>query len=379
MKKFFDHEQGRNGLRSLRKVVFLPVLLLVAGFVAACGGAGGGQEGGASGEESSGGEVMRVSATMSVIQDLAEQVGGERVEVDSIVPVGGSPETFQPSPRDAAGISESRVVLENGAGLDDWVEDLVESAGNEDQIVVELSEGLEPLGESHEHEHSDEEHADEHGDEHSHEHGDEGHADEHSHEGEEHADEHGDEHGHEGEGHADEGHAEGNPHYWLDVENAKVYVEKIRDAFIEADPEGAEEYEANAEEYLATLDELDAYIREETEKIPEENRKLVTFHEAFPYFAEAYGYEEVAVILRNPDAEPSSRQVAQTVTAIREEEVPAIFTEPQFSQGPAETIAEEAGVEVYEIYADTLMEGGPVDSYEAMMRTNVDRLVEGLG
>jgi ABC-type Zn uptake system ZnuABC Zn-binding protein ZnuA len=393
-------------LRRFRGVWLLPPVVFVVCFVAACGA--GGQEG-ASEQEETDGETMQVSATISVIQDLAEQVGGDRVEVNSIVPVGGSPETFQPSPRDAAAISESRVVLENGLGLDDWVEGLIESAGNEDQIVVELSEGLEPLGEAHDHgdhgdghshegeghgdEHSDEgdEHShdghEEHGDEHSHDHGDEhshegeDHGDEHAHEGEDHAhDDHGhEEHGDEEAGHEGHDHAEGNPHFWLDVENAKAYVETIRDTFIEADPEGAEEYEANTEEYLATLDELDSYIEEETQNIPEENRKLVTFHEAFPYFAEAYGYEEVAVILRNPDAEPSSREVAETVTAIREEEVPAIFTEPQFSQGPAETIADEAGVEVYEIYADTLLDDDSANTYEAMMRTNIDRLVEGLG
>ncbi|MGI8541770.1 MAG: metal ABC transporter substrate-binding protein [Rubrobacteraceae bacterium] len=385
-------------MKGLRRLIILPALLLAVGFVAACGSAGGGQEGGG-GEDG----TMRVSATTSVIQDLAAQVGGDRVEVETIVPIGGSPETFQPSPGDAGRISEAEVVFQNGLGLDDWIEDLVESAGNEDQIVVEVSEGLEPIeggahGDEHGDEHGAEEEGDEHGDE---EHGDEEHADEeHSdeHGDEEHAEESGDEEHAEEEGdeHSDEEHAEeeaaggeaggdahehagGDPHFWLDVENAEHYVEVIRDTLVEADPDGAEEYEANAEEYLATLEELDGYMAEQAESIPEENRKLVTTHEAFAYFAEAYGFELEGSIIQNPEAEPSSREVAEVVTRIEDENIPAIFTEPQFSGGLADTISQEADVEVLELYSDTLVEDDSGNTYEAMMRTNIDRLVEGLG
>ncbi len=304
---------------------------LLTFLVAGCGA------GGASGDGEGSGERLQVAATISVLQDLVEQVGGDRVEAFSIVPVGGSPETYGPSPRDAGRISESQVVFENGLGLDGWVEDLVESAGNEEQTVVELSEGLEPIG----------------GGEH-----------------EEHAEEEG-EHAHE--------HTEGNPHLWLDVTNAEHYVERIRDTLVEVDPEGAEEYEANAGEYLAELEELDGYIRERAEGIPEERRKLVTFHNAFPYFAEAYGFELVGVVLENPEAEPGSREVAEVVRTIEEEEVPVVFTEPQFNTGLADTIAQEAGVEVRELYTDTLVDDEAGDAYEAMMRTNIDRISEALG
>lgn len=306
---------------------------LLVVFVAGCGA------GGASGGGEGSGERVQVAATISVLQDLVEQVGGDRVEAFSIVPVGGSPETYGPSPRDAGRIFEARVVFENGLGLDDWVEDLVESAGNEEQTVVELSEGLEPI-EGGEHEEG--------------EHG----AEEPEEEGE---------------------HAEGNPHLWLDVTNAGRYVERIRDTLVEVDPEGAEEYEANAGEYLAELEELDGYIRERAEGIPEERRKLVTFHDAFPYFAEAYGFELVGVVLENPEAEPGSREVAEVVRTIEEEEVPVVFTEPQFNAGLADTVAGEAGVEVRELYTDTLVDDEAGDTYEAMMRTNIDRISEALG
>jgi zinc/manganese transport system substrate-binding protein/manganese/iron transport system substrate-binding protein len=312
----------------------LGVGMLLA-FATGCGA------GGASGGEGDG-ERVQVAATISVLQDLVEQVGGDRVEAFSIVPVGGSPETYGPSPRDAGRISESQVVLENGLGLDAWVEDLVESAGNEEQTVVELAEGLETI------------------------------------EGGEHEEEHGAE-GPEKEGDDAHEHAEGNPHLWLDVANAEHYVERIRDTLVEVDPEGVEEYEANAEEYLAELEELDGYVRERAEGIPEERRKLVTFHNAFPYFAEAYGFELVGVVLENPEAEPSSREVAEVVRTIEEEGAPVVFTEPQFNAGLADTVAGEAGVEVRELYTDTLVDDEAGDTYEAMMRTNIDRISEALG
>jgi manganese/iron transport system substrate-binding protein len=320
-----------GGWRALKRLVIGLIAGLLSTFVAGCGAGGGETSGGGSGER------VQVAVTISVVQDLVEQVGGDGVEVFSIVPVGGSPETFQPSPRDAGRISESQVVFENGLGLDSWVEDLIESVGNQEQTVVKLSEGLEPP------------------------------------EGGEHEEEHGEE---EEQVHE---HAEGNPHLWLDVANAEHYVERIRDTLVEIDPEGAEEYEANAEEYLARLEELDGYIRERIGNIPEERRKLVTFHDAFPYFAEAYGFELVGVVLENPEAEPGSREVAEVVRKIEEEEVPAVFTEPQFNVGLADTIAQEAGVEVRELYTDTLTDEEAGDTYEAMMRTNIDRISEALG
>ena len=273
-------------------------------------------------ERESGAGKLKVAATISVVQNLVEEVGGKRVEVSTIVPVGGSPETFQPKPSDAGRISEAEVVFENGLGLEAWLHDLLQSAGNEEQTVVTLSEGLKPID--------------------------------------------------------DDEHAQGNPHFWLDVANTEHYVKEIRDTLVEVDPKGAKEYRRNAEVYLERLETLDDYIREQTVSIPEERRKLVTFHDAFPYFAQAYGFDLVGVILQNPDAEPSSREVADVVRKVEEERVPAIFTEPQFNAGLADTIAQEARVEVYELYTDTLVKDEAGNTYEAMMRTNTDRIVEAL-
>lgn len=287
------------------------VLVLLMALAAGCGGSG------ASGSGADSGQKLQVSVTISVIGDLAERVGGDRVEVSTIVPVGGSPETFQPSPSDARRISEAQVLVQNGLGLDEWVGDLMRNAGREDQTVVELSRGMEDIN--------------------------------------------------------------GNPHLWLDVSNAERYVEKIRDALIQADPRGAREYRANTRQYLADMEKLDSYIEERAAGIPEERRKLVTvFDNVLPYFARAYGFELAATVLANPNAEPGSRETANAVRKIREESVPAVFTTPQFDPRLADTVAREAGVRVYEIYSDTVTQSKSGGTYEAMMRTNIDRIAEAL-
>ena len=314
LKKFFNElekEKRENQRRAGFRALFV-VLLVFSAVGCGSAGAGGGNDTG----------KVQVVATISVLQDLVKQVGGDRVEVSTIVPVGGSPETFQPRPSDAQRISDARVVFQNGMGLEKWLDDLVQSAGGNKLTLVTLSDGLKPIGDS--------------------------------------------------------GAAAGNPHLWLDVSNAAIYVEKIRDALIEADPKGEAKYRANAREYLAELKKLDGYIKEQAQSIPKERRKLVTLHDAFPYFARAYGFDLVGVILQNPDAEPSSRKVADLVRKVESERVPAVFTEPQFNAKLADTIASEAGVRVYELYTDTLGGKKSAGSYEAMMRTNIDRIRRGL-
>ncbi len=299
MKKFFNNPV---------KILFVLLLGTAIFVVGGCSSVGGGGE--------SDGKVQ-VAATISVLQDLVEQVGGNRVEVSTIVPVGGSPETFQPSPSDARKVSEARIVFQNGAGLEGWIEDLVQSAGDENPPVVKLANGMDLI--------------------------------------------------------------EGNPHLWLDVSNAERYVEKIRDALIEVDPDGVETYRKNTKEYLAELEKLDGYIKDRARSIPKDRRKLITIQDnILPYFARAYGFELVGAVLQSPRVEPSGRKVSAVVELIRSERVPAVFDQPQLNPRLAETIAREADVEVYEIYSDTLAGESGAGSYKAMMRTNIDRIKEGL-
>lgn len=315
-----------NSVRCSRRFLPAVALGLAALLAAGCGSAEGvGGEGGAAAS----GEKVQVTATLPLVGQFAREVGGREVEVDTILQPGDNPHTFQPSPTDARKIAGAQVVFKNGLGLEAWLSGLIQSAKNEDATVVALAQGLQPLGR----------------------------------------------HAHE--------HAEGNPHFWLSVPYAQQYVKTIRDTLVEADPQGADQYRTNAQRYLAELENLDDYIRKQVATIPEGNRKLVTFHDAFPYFAETYGFELVGVVLANPNEKPSGGEVADLVRRIQKENVPAIFTEPRFRSSLADTIAGEANVEVYTLYATLAGKGGVIEAdvstYSSMMRANIDNIVQGLG
>ncbi|MCM8749616.1 metal ABC transporter substrate-binding protein [Thermomicrobiaceae bacterium CFH 74404] len=300
---------------------------------------------------------IRVVVSLPVFVSLAEAVGGDRVQVSSIVPAGTDPHTYQPTPRDAQALADAKVIFVNGLGLEEWLSDLIASASS-GAPVVELAEGLETAQDEHAHEHPEGTPTTEQSHEHAHgtPEADHGHG---TPEGE---------HGHEHEG--------GNPHLWLDPDYAVEYVRRIAQSLEEIDPDGAATYRANAERYIAEIQEFDAWAKGQVEQIPPERRKLVTFHDAFPYFAEHYGLEMAGVIVLSPGREPSPQELAQLVDLIQRHGVPAIFTEPQFNPKLAETLAREAGVEVLELYSDTPPAS---EDYIGMMRRNIEHIVEGLG
>jgi ABC-type Zn uptake system ZnuABC Zn-binding protein ZnuA len=307
----------------MKRIWVLATLALTAAFAAGCGASQSGGGSGATGEGGgttsgggSSGEKIQVTTTLTVLGSMAEEVGGDRVEVTSVLSPGAAPHTFRPSPSDAELISNSEVVFSNGLGVDNWLGGLIEDAGSEGLTTIELSEGFEPI--------------------------------------------------------------KSNPHLWLAVPNAKRYVEKMRDALIQVDPEGEQQYRDNAREYLAQLDELDGYIRQQTENVPQDRRQLITHRNPLPYFAEEYGYEVVGVVQPNPNAQPSNRKVAKLVDTVEEKNIPAIFTEVQATPGATETIGQEAGVEVNSLYTGALTEDDAGDNYVDMMRTNIDRIVVGL-
>lgn len=271
---------------------------------------------------------IRVVVSLPVFVSLAEAVGGDRVQVSSIVPAGTDPHTYQPTPRDAQALAEAKVIFVNGLGLEGWLGDLIASAGSGAR-VVELAEGLQAIQDEPGQATPEPEHV----------------------------------------------HEAGNPHLWLDPDYAIAYVRRIARSLEEIDPDGAATYRANAERYIAEIQEFDAWAKGQVERVPSERRKLVTFHDAFPYFAEHYGLELVGVIVLSPGREPSPQELAQLVDLIRQQGVPAIFTEPQFNPKLAETLAREAGVRVLELYSDTPPAG---EDYIGMMRQNIEHVVEGL-
>ncbi len=187
-------------------------------------------------------------------------------------------------------------------------------------------------------------------------------------------------HAHQHTGHTH--HHEGDPHFWLDPNNVIRYVENIRDGLSQADPAGAATYRANADAYIAQLKELDGWIAEQVKTIPPERRLLVTNHESFGYFADRYGFKVVGTIMPNVStgASPSAQQLAALVNQIKAAKVKAIFLETGTNPQLAKQIAQETGIRVVtDLYTHSLTDAkGPAPTYLAMMRSNVQAIVNAL-
>jgi ABC-type Zn uptake system ZnuABC Zn-binding protein ZnuA len=269
---------------------------------------------------------LHVVSTTTVFADMVARVGGPLVESVSLVPKGGEVHTFDPTPSDVRHLVEADLVVRNGLGLDDWLAGLARDAGTKAPVVAlgEDLPGVRYLG----------------------------------------------------------GDAAGggpvNPHLWLDVANARLYAARIAASLAAADPAHAAEYRARAETYDAELAALDSETRSRLAAIPEADRRIISFHDAFPYFAAAYGLTVSGTIVEAPGQDPSAATVEELVRTIKREGIRAIFAEAQFNDSLARAIAAETdAVVVSDLYTDTLGDA-PLDSYVAMMRSNVDRVVEAL-
>ncbi len=278
-------------------------------------------------EQSAATGALRIVTTTTVLGDLVQQVGGEDVNVHSLVPKGGEVHTFDPTPSDATTVADAQLLIMNGLGLDGWLGDMAADAGADDVPIIELAENLEGVA----------------------------YLDGDDHDGE-----------------------ASNPHLWLNVKYAIFYVDRVADALAEADPEDADAYRARATDYVAELEELDSWAREQMASIPDEHRRVISFHEAFPYFAEAYDLEIVGTVIDAPGQDPSAGEVTALIDTIRDEEAAAIFTEAQFPTTAAERISEESGIAIVgSLYNDSVGDA-PADTYVGMMRWNVEQVVEAL-
>lgn len=290
----------------------------------------------------SGDDALKVLASTSFLADIAQNVAGDRVQVTALLPVGADPHAYQAAPADVSKIAESNVLILNGLEYEHFIEPLLENAGGE-RLVIEATAGLAPKELTHEEE--DEEHAEE------------------------------------TESGTGEEHEAGDPHMWLDPNLVITYVENIRTGLIEADPEGADIYNANAETYIAQLNELDAFIKTQVETIPAERRLLVTNHEALAYFADRYGFEIVGTILPSfsSEAGASAQEIAAAIEAIKSAEAPAIFLGEVENADLANQIAAETGVKVVDtLHLESLTDGSPAPTYIDMMKHNVTQIVSAL-
>lgn len=281
-------------------------------------------------------DTVRVLASTTFLADIAQNVAGDRLQVESLLPVDTDPHAYQPAPSDVAKIAESDLLILNGVEYEHFIESLLENAGGE-RIIVEGTADLKP--------HVMDEHV-----------------------GEE---ESGEEHAHEA----------GDPHMWLDPNLVITYVKNIRNGLMDVDPEGLEVYAANADAYIEELKQLDVFIRELVESIPVQRRLLVTNHEAMGYFAERYDFTVIGAVIPSlsSDAGTSAQEMAGLVDLIKSSAAPAIFLSELENSDLADQIAEETNVKVvHDLYLESLTEGAPAGTYIEMMKHNVTQIVNAL-
>ena len=320
---WYGRADGRQHRRLAPAAVLALALLPLAALLAACSGAADGSPSSVPGAGVSGAGVPVVT-TSSVFADLVRQVGGNRVDVVSLVPRGVDPHTFEPKPSDAARLAGARLIVMNGLGLDDWLAKTIESSGST-ATVVRLGENLPGV-----------------------------------------------------EYIAGGGAVEPNPHLWLDVSYAMKYVDRLADALAAADPAGATAYRDGAAAYRTRLVDLDRWVRDEIATIPAVDRKLVMYHDAFPYFTRAYGLTAVGTIVDAAGQEPSAGEMAALIDAVRASGARAVFSEAQFPPNLVQRLADETGARVVSDLYDDALGDPPLDTYEAIIRHDVEQLVTAL-
>ena len=306
---------------------------------------------------------LKVVASFSIIADFAKNVGGDRVEVTTLVGPDGDAHVYEPRPADAVAVSKADVVLVNGLEFEGFLKRLIETSGTK-APVVELTKGVEPLRLSdepagHAHPVAEEEEA------HDHKTGEAGHK-------HETADAHDHDHGHEGHHH----HGEYDPHAWQSTKNAQIYVKNIAGAFCKADKPGCATYTANSDAYVAKLATLNEKVKTEIAAIPPEKRVIITSHDAFGYFEHAYGLNFLAPEGISTESEASAADVAKLVDQVKHDKASAIFVENITDKRLIDQIASETGLKVGgTLYSDALSTAdGPAATYIDMVNHNIETI-----
>jgi ABC-type Zn uptake system ZnuABC Zn-binding protein ZnuA len=265
---------------------------------------------------------IKVIAVETFLADVAQNVAGDRLQVEALMPRGIDPHAFEATPQDVVKIANCQVLIINGAGLEEWLAKVLENAGGQ-RKVIEASAGLQSPSSR-----------------------------------------------------------PGDPHFWLDPNNVIHYVENIRDGLTQIDPQGGAVFSQNAAAYIVKLKELDGWIQQEVAQIQLQRRLLVTNHESLGYFADRYQFKVIGTIIPSVSdtAAPSAMQIAQLEDAIRQSGAPAIFLETGTNPQLADQVAQDTGVKVIStLYTHSITAlDGTAPTYIDMMRQNVLQIVAAL-
>jgi manganese/iron transport system substrate-binding protein len=270
-------------------------------------------------------DKFKAVTTFTVIADMAQNVAGDAAIVESITRAGAEIHGYQPTPRDIIRAQDADLILWNGLNLELWFEQFF---GNlSDVPSVTLSDGIEPMSIS-----------------------------------------------------SGEYSGKPNPHAWMSLESALIYVDNIRDAFVEHDPENADVYRANAEAYKAEITATIAPLRAEILAVPAEQRWLVSCEGAFSYLARDFEMQELYLWPINADSQGTPQQVRRVIDTVRDNNIPAVFCESTVSQSPAQQVARETGANYAGmLYVDSLTDAdGPVPSYLDLLRVTTETIAAGL-
>lgn len=302
-----------------KKLKLLFIALAATVVLAACGGNETKQE--------TNEDRLQVVVTFSILADIVENVGGDLIDVHSMVPIGTDPHEYSPLPLDIKKATDADVIFYNGLNLEDgdgWFQGLIENVKKPDDQIIVTTKGVEPKYLIDE------------------------------------------------DGNKDEI----NPHSFLDVNVGIIMTKNIRDAFVQIDPNNKEVYEANATAYLNELELIDKEYTEKIAEIPEENRILVTSERAYQYMAERYGLEEGFLWQIDTEENGTPEQITSLIRFIKEREVPALFVETNVDSRPMETVSKETGVPIAaKLYSDELgSPGDDGDIYLKFLRYNIDQI-----
>jgi len=269
-------------------------------------------------------EKKNLLATASMFKDMAEAIVGDRLNVETIVPIGSDPHLHEPTPRDARLVVDANLILMNGLTFEGWLNELVENSGTKAKSIL-ITTGVNAIA-SEDYKNSF------------------------------------------------------DPHAWMDAKNGLVYIKNIYDAVIQLAPEYKDEFTFNYNAYKKDLEDLDSYIKKEIEKIPAKQRVLITSHDAFQYYGRAYGIQLESIIGVSTEAQAQTSDIIRLNKIIRESQVPAVFIESTINPKLLEQLAEDNDIKIGgKLFADSLNDQGKeADTYIDMLKYNTDVIVAAL-
>ena len=271
--------------------------------------------------------TLNVLATESFLGDIAQNVAGNRIKIDTLLPVTIDPHEYEPKPQDMTRLAQSQVLIVNGLGYEAWLQKTLDSLGGKRLLIV-TSNGLTPNPDP------------------------------------------------------SGVHPQGDPHMWMDPLKAINYAEQIRDGLSQADPAGKAIYAQNATAYITKIQALDQWVRQQVNLLPVDKRLLVTNHDALGYFAQAYDFKIIGAVIPSvtTDASPSAQQLASLIDTIKKSGAPAIFLDIGENRNLAEQISSETGAKVVtDLYVESISgPDGPALTYIDMIKYAVTTIISAL-